>query len=421
MKVVLINTSDSKGGASIACRRLLFALDKLRCQVKMLVRDKSTTHDLIISTGTFFLKKKMNSFHMLLERIYFISKANSKKYWFIFSPANTGENIAKNVHIKESDIIHLHWINQGFLSLKGLEKLVDLKKPIVWTLHDMWAFTGGCHHSADCESYKIMCANCPMLKNPATKDLSNSLWNKKSFIYKSANLNVVTCSKWLALCAQQSGLFKNIQVHSIPNPIDTNAFSPINKSELRSKYNLTNSKRYILFGAENLKNTFKGFSFFVDALNELILRDPKIKNETEVIVFGKSTPELIQLIPLNVINFSIVSSENKMIELYNMSDVYVTSSIQENLPNTIMESMSCGCPVVGFRIGGIPEMIDHQINGYVADYKSVSDLATGINWVLYKSEIEELKKQARNKVLNHYSEEVVAGKYLDLYQKLINK
>ena len=196
----------------------------------------------------------------------------------------------------------MHWINFGFISIYSLEKLFKLNKPIVWTLHDMWAFTGGCHHSGDCENYQMACGNCEQyLKNPAENDLSNQIWQRKNTIFKPEFINkttIVGCSEWLANRAKKSSLLKGFSVKAIPNPLDISLFSPQNKAEARQKLGLPIDKKLILFVAAKISVIWKGFIYFQEALEILkaqtIAGGEPYNQEIELIILGESDEETIK-------------------------------------------------------------------------------------------------------------------------------
>lgn len=419
MKVLLVNKSDSVGGAAIACIRLLHALVKNDVEAKALVQEKRGDDPNISCTTRSAWKRLLNFWRFVRERLLFLPYEKSKEIRFLFSPANTGENIKNHALAREADIIHFHWINQGYLSLKSISRILSLKKPVVWTMHDMWTFTGGCHHSGSCKAYKTRCSNCPFLKHPRKYDLSTKLWWKKYNIWGKGNITFVACSQWLAGCAKSSGLLGNCRVEAIPNPIETGIFKPLDKSELKLNVQLKEGEFIILFGAVKVSSYFKGFSFFRDALNLLKQNHPEISEKIVIGVFGMVSEELLDSLPFKNINFSVVSDKKQMAEIYSLSDVYVTSSLQENLPNTIMESFSCGTPAVAFNVGGIPEMIDHMENGYLAEYMSADDLAHGIYWTLFEADRVKLSENARKKAVDNYSEAVVAKRYTALYEDIL--
>ncbi|MBC7408548.1 MAG: glycosyltransferase family 4 protein, partial [Arcicella sp.] len=342
---------------------------------------------------------------------------------FIFSQAKIGIDISNHPLIQKSDIIHLHWINFGFLSLNSLEKLFIIHKPIVWTLHDMWVFTGGCHYSRECTNYERNCGNCvQFLKDPAENDLSHQVWERKKEIFSKANVTIVTCSEWLAQKARESSLLKDKTIVSIPNPIDTDVFRSIEKSIARGNFKLSPDKKYILFGAVKISDARKGFAYFAEAIsiiNQQLIINNIDSDNIEVLIFGQAQAADFEGLPFKVNILGKLSDLETIATAYSVASVFVSPSIEDNLPNTIMESMACGTPVVGFDVGGIPEMIDHEKSGYLAKYKSSEDLAKGIYWILFNADYQLLANNSRQKVLDNYSEKVVAEKYKKVYQSLI--
>lgn len=413
------------GGAAIACLRLLTVLEQTQgIEVKMLVQEKKRNNLNVSAIANTWLEKKKAFARFVQERLTFRFYEKNKEIRFAFSPANTGIDISQHPLVQEADIIHLHWINFGFLSINSLEKLFELNKPIVWTLHDMWAFTGGCHHSGDCENYQIACGNCTQyIKNPSPKDLSHKVWKRKNAIFNKKFIKkttIVACSQWLTNRAEKSSLLKGFSINAIPNPIDISLFSPQNKTESRQKLGLPIDKKLILFVAAKVSVIWKGFSYFQESLE--ILKQQYLDNQSiELVILGESDEDTINKLPFKSHALGKISDINQIVSIYSAADVFVTSSIQENLPNTIMEAMACGTPVVGFEVGGIPEMIEHRFSGvpptgFLAKYKSAESLAEGINWVLFEANHTELAKEARQKVVENYSQDVVAKQYLDIYR-----
>jgi glycosyltransferase involved in cell wall biosynthesis len=403
MNVVFINTSDSSGGAAIACSRLQKALEKhAGIHGSILVQEKKTVWTRFIA-----------------ERLLFLPYEKSKAIRFLFNRGIAGVDISEHPLVQNADIIHLHWVNFGFLSVASLKKLFALGKPVVWTFHDMWPFTGGCHHSGECENYQIQCGNCKFLKNPSQKDISRKDWLVKRAAYQPHHFTVVGCSQWLAKRAKNSSLLGDFRIESIPNPIDTAVFSPVSKNEARKQLNLPADKHLILFAAMRVNALMKGFSYFQDALILLKDKHPELSEHIELIVFGQADDEVLNQLPFKTHKLGHLSDIKQIVLAYNAASVFVTPSLEENLPNTIMESFACGTPAVGFSIGGIPEMINHQSNGYLAEYRSVGSLATGIQWVLENNGEGKLSKNAREKVLERYAENVVASQYETLYKSLL--
>lgn len=386
MKVVLVNT-DVAGGAYVACQRLFNALKKQGVDVS-------------------FVAIKATKWNFLWERFcIWVANRFSRKNLFAVSIANTGTDISKLPEVREADIIHLHWINQGGLSLRNIEQLQSLGKPIVWTMHDMWPFTGSCHYANDCKAYESLCMNCPQ-----TSDLlSKCTFNKKQQVWH--NLHFIGCSHWIASMAKKSSLMQNCKVTSIPNPIDINVYAPIPKEEARRQLGLSTNRKYVLFGAMNSMDARKGCSYLLEA-DKYIHAD-----NICYLVFGKNGLQIINQLTHEGIDLGYLTDEHQKSLVYSAADVFITPSLEDNLPNTIMEAMSCGTPCVGFNVGGIPEMIDHQVNGYVAQYKDAEDLARGIEWEL--SVQEDLGTKATKKVHMAYAENVISEQYTNLYKSLL--
>ena len=426
MKILLINTDDSMGGAAIAALRILSVLEEEKdIEARLLVQEKKRNRDDVTPIAQSWLDKKQALARFAAERLYFRLFEKSKEVRFAFSPANTGIDISQHPLIQDADILHLHWVNFGFLSIDSLKKLFGLGKPIVWTLHDMWAFTGGCHHSGDCENYQEHCGNClPYLRNPSPNDLSARVWQEKNQLFGNTAqlppIRIVGCSEWLANRARKSGLFKNLPVSTIPNPLDVNIFKPTAKVEARLKLNLPIDNKLILFAAAKVTVIWKGFSYFQEALQLLKAKIDK-PEEIELVILGESDEALNKTLPFKTHALGRIADVEKIALIYSAADVFTIPSIQENLPNTIMEAMACGTPAVGFEVGGIPEMIEHQKTGYLATYKSAENFAEGIKWVLFEADAMVLANNARKKVLENYSQEVVKGRYLGVYGGMVKR
>ena len=420
MKIALLNTDDSSGGAAIACIRLAETLIAKGHKVKMFTLNSNGKHSFVEPLVKSFWTKSIAKINFVLERLYFLFFEKNKSIRFAFSPANFGFDITQSFDFKDFDIIHIHWINFGFLSINDLEKLFSLKKPVVWTLHDMWAFTGGCHHSGDCENYQEHCGYCvSYLKNPSQNDLSFLQLAKKKEVYQDFPITVVGCSEWIANRAAKSTVFREKKVVAIPNPLDLETFKPT-KVE-KEEFGLEKNKKYILIAAMKVTVIWKGFSLLKESLKILysLLEDSE-KEEIEILVAGDANPLDFEDIPFKTNLLGKINSSQEMNKVYNLAEVFVSSSIQENLPNTIMEAMATGTPCVAFGVGGIPEMIEHKKTGYLAEPKNSEDLAEGIRFVL-KNNSAKIKIDCIQKIVSSYSKEVVAKLYLDIYESLIFK
>ncbi len=413
LNIVLLSYHNQNGGAGIAAGRLQQALEKAGHQVTYLVQERSG------NDGSELIRKGLwaklgNWIRFILERLYFLPNEKSKSIRFLFNPGLIGQDISQHPAIKKADIIHLHWVNFGFLSIKNIEQLLKLGKPLIWTLHDMWAFTGGCHHSGDCENFQTNCGSCKFVHKPERWDISHRMWADKIYAFDYPNLHIITCSDWLKSRAEKSTILAYHSIDSIPNAIDTNFFQ--REENAKKSLHLNPDKQYILFVAMRVNTPTKGFNYLKEALQIWQNENPATVKNTELLIVGNvlDTSE-INALPLPSTALGHITDPAKMREIYSAADVFITPSLEENLPNTIMEAMACGTPCVGFQVGGIPEMIDHQLNGYVAEYLSANDLAKGIQWSL--THVPHVA--ARQKVLTTYQDDIIAAKHTALYLKYL--
>ena len=417
MKVLMVNTADRTGGAAIAAYRLMEALMNNGVKVQMLVRDKTSVQPTVSPLAISPLCLK---FKFLWERAV-IWAANGFRRYHLFDVdiANTGTDITSLPEFRQADVIHLHWVNQGFLSLKDLRRITDSGKPVVWTLHDMWPFTGICHYAGGCGRYREGCYCCPMLYGGGSKhDLSSRVFRKKQHWMQSSGITFVACSNWLADLARSSLLLQGKRITSIPNTISANLYRPADKAESRRRCGLPSGRQLILFSAFKTTNPIKGLAYLQEACRILAAEHPETKEQMAVVAVGKASEDMKDSFPFAFYPMGYITDEHKLVDLYNAADLFVIPSLQDNLPNTVVEAMACGLPCVGFRVGGIPQMIDHLSNGYVAEYRNAADLAAGIYQILNSDSYNEMCMAARRKAVTDYSEQSVARQYVELYHKI---
>ena len=413
MKVLIVNTSERTGGAAVAANRLMKALINHGVKAKMLVRDKESDS----LTVTELSRSWRLRWNFLWERfVIFVRCGFSRKHLFEIDLANTGTDITRLREFQEADIIHLHWINQGMLSPSGIRKILRSGKPVVWTMHDIWPATAICHVTLGCRNFTTRCRSCRLLGNSQGDDISTTIWQRKLRMLEGENIYYVACSRWLENEAKASALLKGHKVTSIPNPIDTHIYNRYSKEEARQRLGLPQDRRLILFASQRVTTPNKGMDYLIEACRLLGDRT-KCQTPYEVVILGGHAEELVELLQLKAHPLGYVNDERRIVDVYNAVDVFVLPSLSENLPNTIMEAMACGVPCVGFKVGGIPEEIDHKRNGYVADYRNAEDLAHGIRWILEESDYEALSRNAIQKVAHNYSQQNVALRYAEVYQQ----
>lgn len=412
INVLHISTNDfTGGGAGKAAFRLHNAMLECGIKSKMIVLNKQTNYSSVATLGS----TKITRYRMIINIL--IDKIKIFKYhpYASFSVASSGFHIKKHKLLKEADIIYLHWINHGFLSISEVAEIFSLGKPVFWFFHDMWPITGGCHHSFDCIKYIDSCNTCPVLQRYSSeKDISYKIFQHKLKLWSPYNnLHIITPSIWLSKCTQLSRLFGNgrLSVNVIPNTINPHIFSPKETTYCRKFFSLTINKKIILFGAHlAVNNPYKGWNYMHKALQNLKHREDIIA----VILGSKVNQDIIDSIPIPVVNIKPISDESILSMLYNAADVFVTPSLADNFPNTIVESMACGTPVVGFNVGGIPDLIKHKVTGYLAEYKNAYDLSAGIEWVLSKNKSDF---NTRSFIMDMLSPEVVVKQHKALWEK----
>lgn len=416
MKVLLVNTSERTGGAAVACHRLLDALNKQGIEATMLVRDKQTDNPHVIALPKPFYMKLC----FLWER--FVIWANnlfSRKNLFTVSIANTGADITRLPAFKEADIIHLHWVNQGMLSLKDIRKILLSGKPVVWTMHDMWPLTAICHHAQGCNRYQTACQACPYLCFPSKNDLSHRVFNQKKNVYAQGNLHMVAVSRWLTTLAKQSNLLKDKEVTTIHNALSLNDFQPIAKADARKQLQLPD-KHLIAFGAARIDDPIKGFDYLLEAIQTLIRRGDFEQEKLHLLLFGgiKDAKRLAE-VPVSYTYFGHIEEKEQLSALYSAADVTVSASLYETFGQTLAEAQACGCPAVSFGNSGQTDIITHKENGYLAEAYNTDDLANGIAWALREGGATISPAHLRQSVVQRFSSEVIANKYAQLYEQLI--
>lgn len=422
MKILLVNTYGHAGAAS-SCIRLHKSLLNEGIESTLLLLKDTAPKDLA-SKIEFAEKenlKELTPSDNLLQKIYkkffvtdeqkkqnILSQVPNKLEWFSF--ADTGIEIQNHPAFKEADIINFHWVS-GFIDYSIFEKI---KKPVIWTLHDMNPFTGGCHYSGTCFEYKNKCYQCIQLKDSIDERFSSSIFNyKKNYLNKFQNLTIVSPSQWLSNCSRSSALFSRFHHQTIPYGLDSKVFSPKEKIEMRKKYNLPVDKTIMLFVSyQSLYVRRKGYSILLEAIS-------KIKNDSLCLLsVGGSSGNINSNVP--IIDYGFVDNENTMSELYSAADFFVIPSLEDNLPNTVIEALLCGIPVTGFPAGGIPEMIKTGFNGLIAEGMTVDALYDSIIHMaenIHTFNNNEIRKDAYER----FDQKIQGKRYIDLFTSVLEK
>ncbi len=412
MKVLHLNTDDIKGGAAIAVQRIHKSLINNNIESSILVKSKNGRDNLVTSTSYSLLEKAISVYYNQLEKKHI---NNYKlKNGSVFSLCYYSNDITKDIERINPDVVHLHWIGRGFIKIELLKKI---KKPIVWTLHDAWPFTGGCHYFEDCTKYLSGCIKCPMLGSSKNNDLSSKIFKRKLNTYNHLNgISIVAPSHWISECAKNSRLLNTKNIDVIHNGLDIDVFRPIEKNMARQFLGIPPEKKMILFGAINANSDErKGMNLLVP-----VFREFEGVKDTELMIFGIADSNFINQYNIKMYNLGEICDESYLSIIYSAADVMLVPSRQEAFGQTALESLSCGTPVVAFNATGLKDIIKHQENGYLAQPYKVEDFAHGIKWILSeKDRWIKLSSNARKTAVNYFDSKIIGKKYLNLYQKIV--
>lgn len=413
MKVCLVSRSDGNGGAFKAAYRLHQGLLDSKVNSNFLVAEK-TRGDYTILNSTSKLAQEISRFSPYFDRLPL--KLYPQRRNEPFSLQWFPDRVMDQINSVTPDIINLHWVNAGYIQIETLAKL---KKPIVWTLHDMWGFTGGCHYSGDCEGYKKTCGHCPQLGSQKNWDLSRWVWQRKAKAWQSLDLTLVTPSHWLAQQAKASSLFRETPIHVIANGLDLNRFKPIDQKVAKQIIGISTDKPLVLFGAIKATSDFrKGFHLLLPALQKL--SELGWSDQLELVIFGASEPRESLNVNFKIHYLGYCQDELTLVLAYSACDVMVVPSLQEAFGQTASEALACGTPVVAFESTGLLDIIDSHHNGYLAKSYEIDDLAQGISWILEdRQRYEKLSSNARQKAIAHFGVQSQAHHYSSLFENLV--
>ncbi len=410
MKILHIIAGNLAGGAARGAYWLHQALVKEGIDSNVWTNSHITLGDERVRTTIKSpMDKVLNSIRSQLDANFQLFYPKRKKV--IFSTGFFGIDFTKSREYKTADIIHFHWINGGFVNIKHISKI---DKRIVWTMRDMWPMTGGCHYSIECDRYKYGCGNCKQLGSGSKYDVSKYiLYRKKKYLPK--NLKLVGISNWLSQEAKRSELFRNTEIKTIYNNIDTNSFFPIEKKQAREILGIKTDKRVILAGAQNINDFYKGFDKFLEAVNLLD------REENLLLFFGKIDKSILDRLGFEYKSFGFLYDLISLRLVYSASDVFVAPSLMDAFGKTLAEAMACAVPVVCFDATGPKDIVEHKITGYKAVPFESEDLANGIRWVLNNENYKQLCKSAREKVITEFDSEIIAKKYIDFYKDILSE
>ena len=408
MKILHIVSGDLNGGAARGAYWLHSGLKELNIDSKIFTNSKITLGDnSVVTINNSKKRKAINIIRGQLDNLFPLFYRKRKK--IIFSSSFFGVDFTKTNEYKEADIVHLHWINGSFVNIKHLGKI---EKSIVWTMRDMWPMTGGCHYAMECDKYKTGCGNCEQLNSHSSYDLSKFILNRKKK-YLPKDMKIVGISHWLSDEAKKSELFKDYDVRTISNNIDSKEFFPVDKDIARKILGIKSSKKIILVGSTNLKDFYKGFDKYLEAIKQLD------KEKYFLCFFGNVDKNVVSDLGFEYKSFGYLNDNISLRLVYSCANVFVAPSLMDAFGKTIAESMGCGTPVVCFDATGPKDIVTHKVDGYKAESFKSDDLSSGIEWILNNKNYEELCQKARNKVVREFDSVVAAKKYIELYEEIL--
>jgi glycosyltransferase involved in cell wall biosynthesis len=404
-----INGGAGKGAYTLHKKLLENGIDSMILTNVLIKKNESGINTIIINKfHKYLLSFKTRLYKFFL--FFYFNKSNG-----LFSTGFDGVDLTKNKYFKEADVIHLHWIN----SLVNIKSLKKVKKPIVWTIRDLWPLTGGCHfhliNKKVCTNFESGCGNCHYLSSKLKYDFSYFIMkNKLNNIPK--NIYIVGISNWITDLATRSLLFNNRSIITISNNIDVEIFKPFNKIKARVSLGIINlNRKVILFGGIDANLYHKGIDSFIESLSYLDL------NKYFFIFFGNVNMNLFSKFNLNFINFGFINNNTQLAKIYSSADVYISSSYLDSFGKTIAESMACATPVVCFDATGPADIIEHKVSGYKAEPFCSSDLANGIEWVssLSNENYNNLSESARQRICLKFDANLIALQYINLYSTIL--
>jgi glycosyltransferase involved in cell wall biosynthesis len=408
MKILHLVAGELNGGAGRGAYWLHQGLRDLGVESTILTNAKEDIRDESVITliNSAFGKLKFSILYRLGQLPLQVYR---KRQPSIFSTGFSGVDITRHAAYVTADLVHLHWVN----GLVRTSSLRNINKPVVWTLRDMWPFTGGCHYSLGCDRFTDSCGRCPQLESRRDHDLTRYvLRHKKSSLPK--NICIVGISQWMSECARRSALFRSRRVTTISNNIDTQQFFPVSKKFARQALGLDDNKKIVLAGAQDVASVYKGFDLFLEATKHL----PKEDVQVVLCNVDSGVKESFN-VPSTSLGY--LSDPLKLRLAYSAADVFVAPSRVDAFGKTIVEAMSCGTPAVCFNATGPKDIVKHKETGYLAEPFNAQDILQGIQWVLNlpSDAYAESCRAARLRAQHLFDSRVIAKAYMALYQDML--
>ncbi len=413
MKVVLINHSDVKGGAAVVSLRLIRALNEAGVDARMLVteRDGDPSDPLVATLGG----RGANKLRFMAERLHImLHNGGRRSTLFKIDTCRLGADAASHSWVREADVVVLAWVNQGTLSLSGIDRIHRMGKPIVWVMHDMWNCTGVCHHAFDCTGYMATCQSCPLI-GKSGPDLATATQARKARLYQRAPIHFVAVSHWLEGVCRQSAIMRHCSVRMIFNAFPVHAYQ---FERLEEPYpGVPLHKTVIIMGARRLDEDNKGLPEMLATTQYIATARPQLAQRIHFLLYGAiKDPALLHQIAVPYTYVGEVGAA-QLNGLYRHADIVLSTSLYENLPGTLIEGQASGCLPVTFGKGGQADIVDHLRSGYIAQYKSAASVADGIEWAIsHPTDRAWLHQEVARK----FAADVIARQYISLFEEILH-
>lgn len=417
MKVVHISSTDIAGGAARAAYRIHTALVGAGVDSWMLVQEKYGDDPRVMGPSTNF-KKALNKVRPYVEPMFLkiVGQSPTSAFTSAWLPSSTLSALARLT----PDIVHLHWICDGQMAI---EQLRHLARPVVWTLHDMWPMTGGCHYAGACAGYRRQCGHCPILTSNSDRDRSRRGMNRKSRAYSALNLTLACPSQWMHQCARQSALFANTPAVTVPYSLDTTVYAPSDSALARTKLRLPATERLLMLSASDpARDRRKGAHVLLEAVALLHKRNPTLATGLSIAIVGCREGLQQGACPVPIHYLGRMTDDLALATCFAAADIVVAPSLEDNLPNTIMEALACGRPVIGSKVGGIPDLITSGHNGMLVPPGNADGLATALAECLTSpAQLERMGQNARSMAASRYSPSTAASAYHGIYRQIMTR
>ena len=418
MRVVHVSSFDQLGGAARAAYRLHEGLRRIGVESRMFVADKLSRDDAVIRyepPADPWSRVRREIRRQRLARSLNGYRPTSAATLRSFSDDRAVYQDDPWSHLPECDVLHLHWV-AGFVDYEAFFAALPAGKSVVWTLHDMNPFTGGCHYDEGCGRFSAACGACPQLDSKDERDLSHQIWQRKRKAIGRASarrLHIVGDSEWLASEARRSSAFAGLPVTAIHYGLDVEAFAPRERLAARSVLGIPMDAQVVLFGADHIEIKRKGLAFLLEALTGL-----PDDAAPFLVTMGNGAPPVPERFPH--LHLGYVTGDRFLSIVYSAADVFVIPSLQEAFGQTALESMACGTPVVGFDAGGIREVVVDRVTGLLAPVRDSAALGQAVGRILSNASLRaKLGSNGRKMAVEQFSLEIQAKRYVELYQQLL--